>query len=344
MKEIHHIALYRKYRPALFDEVVGQESIVNLLASSIQQNKVSHAYLFCGGRGTGKTTVARIFAKSVGSNDEDIIEIDAASNRGIDEIRELREAVRTAPFSSKYKVYIIDEAHMLTKEAANALLKTLEEPPSHVIFILATTDPQKLPKTISSRCQVITFKEPDNATLSQRITYIAKKEGFSIDTDSAQLIALHGNGSYRDAIGVLEQILNQSEKVIDKDFVETYLGSVDFDTILAVVEGMCKNDAHAIISKLTKAEKAGKNPLVFYNGVVQMLRNGLLARAKQEAMIEGVRDDDKAKIVKLAQDFPLVINTATLLVFLTKYDLVKHADRNAWTALLATLLFSTEEK
>jgi DNA polymerase-3 subunit gamma/tau len=146
-----YVALYRKYRPQSFSDVVGQEQAIELLTSSIKQNKISHAYLFCGGRGTGKTTVARIVAREVGCNDEDIIEIDAASNRGIDEIRELREAVRTAPFSSPYKVYIIDEAHMLTKEAANALLKTLEEPPRHVIFILATTDPEKLPTTIDAK-------------------------------------------------------------------------------------------------------------------------------------------------------------------------------------------------
>ena len=137
-----HVALYRKYRPQSFSDVVGQEKIIGLLESSIKQKKISHAYLFCGGRGTGKTTVARIFARDIGCNPEDIIEIDAASNRGIDEIRELRDAVRTAPFSSPYKVYIVDEAHMLTKEAANALLKTLEEPPSHVCLLYTSPSPR----------------------------------------------------------------------------------------------------------------------------------------------------------------------------------------------------------
>ena len=178
MKE-SHLALYRKYRPATFSDVVGQEQIITLLQNSIKQNKIGHAYLFCGGRGTGKTTVARIFAKDIGCNPEDIIEIDAASNRGIDEIRELREAVRTAPFSSPFKVYIVDEAHMLTKEAANALLKTLEEPPSHVVFILATTDPNKLPQTIVSRCQKINFKQylwcKDEFSLEQLANFFASK-------------------------------------------------------------------------------------------------------------------------------------------------------------------------
>ena len=198
-----HIALYRKYRPQTFDDVVGQEQVVNLLQSTIKQKKISHAYLFCGGRGTGKTTVARIFARDIGCNPEDIIEIDAASNRGIDEIRELREAVRTAPFSSPYKIYIVDEAHMLTKEAANALLKTLEEPPSHVIFILATTDPEKLPSTILSRCQKVTFVSPDVVTLAKRLTHVAGEEGKELDDETAKLIATHGKGSYRDALGVL---------------------------------------------------------------------------------------------------------------------------------------------
>ena len=151
-----HIALYRKYRPVTFEDVVGQEQVVGLLQSSITQKKISHAYLFCGGRGTGKTSIARIFARDIGCNPEDIIEIDAASNRGIDEIRELREAVRTAPFSSPYKVYIVDEAHMLTKEAANALLKTLEEPPESTVMVL-TADTGRVLPTVMSRCQTFNF-------------------------------------------------------------------------------------------------------------------------------------------------------------------------------------------
>lgn len=198
--------------------------MLNFLESSIAQKKVSHAYLFCGGRGTGKTTVARIFARDIGCNPEDIIEIDAASNRGIDEIRELREAVRTSPFSSPYKVYIIDEAHMLTKEAANALLKTLEEPPSHVIFILATTDPEKLPATIVSRCQKLIFKSPGIDTLAKRLLYITKQEAKDMSEESAVFIARHGKGSYRDALGVLEQILTIGSKTIDHKDVLLFLG------------------------------------------------------------------------------------------------------------------------
>lgn len=338
MKNENYIALYRKYRPQTFSDVSGQSDIVSLLTSSIKQNKISHAYLFCGGRGTGKTTVARIFAREIGCNDEDIIEIDAASNRGIDEIRELREAVRTAPFSSEKKVYIIDEAHMLTKEAANALLKTLEEPPSHVIFILATTDPQKLPRTISSRCQVVSFKEPDNTTLTERITYIAKGEGFNLDNESASLISSHGNGSYRDAIGVLEQILNQSGKKVEREFVENYLGKVDFAIVLSLVESICKKEASKIAKIINGLEKEGKNSLNFYNEVLQFMRDGLLVRAGEEKLIEKLNKENIASVVKVATEYPTIINTATLLKLLNNYDLVKNAGINSWTAILAVCL------
>ncbi len=157
---MEHSALYRKYRPEAFSEIIGQEHIVTALSGALKEEKISHAYIFFGGRGTGKTTTARIVAKALGTDPSDLYEIDAASNRGIDNIRELRENVGTLPFNSKYKVYIIDEVHMLTKEAFNALLKTLEEPPSHVVFILCTTELEKVPETIISRCQEFTFRKP----------------------------------------------------------------------------------------------------------------------------------------------------------------------------------------
>jgi DNA polymerase-3 subunit gamma/tau len=170
-----HRALYRKYRPQTFAEVRGQDQVVKVLQGALSQNHIGHAYLFAGGRGTGKTSVARIFARAVGVGDTDLYELDAASNRGIDDVRTLREAVNTLPFSSPYKVYIIDEVHMLTKEAFNALLKTLEEPPAHVIFILATTEMEKLPDTIVSRCEVHQFKQPSRAMLKEQVIDVAKK-------------------------------------------------------------------------------------------------------------------------------------------------------------------------
>lgn len=207
---MHDLALYRKYRPQSFKEVVGQDHIVKVLESSVETNKVSHAYLFVGSRGIGKTSVARIFAKEIGVSPNDLYEIDAASNRGIEDIKELRDGARVLPFDSKYKVYIIDEVHMLSKDAWGALLKTLEEPPKHVIFILATTEVHKVPETIISRCQVFTFRKASDLISKKMILDVAKKEGFELDAGGAELIAILGDGSFRDALGILQKVLNFS--------------------------------------------------------------------------------------------------------------------------------------
>ncbi len=207
---MHDLALYRKYRPKTFKEVVGQDHIVKVLESSVETNKVSHAYLFVGSRGTGKTSVARIFAKEIGVSVNDLYEIDAASNRGIEDIRALRDGARVLPFDSKYKVYIIDEVHMLSKDAWGALLKTLEEPPKHVIFILATTEVHKVPETIVSRCQVFTFRKASDIASKNMILEVAKKEGFELDVGSAELMAILGDGSFRDSLGTLQKVLNFS--------------------------------------------------------------------------------------------------------------------------------------
>lgn len=324
-----YIALYRKYRPQKFGDVVGQEPVVNLLTNTIGQKKISHAYLFSGGRGTGKTTVARIVAREIGCNDEDIIEIDAASNRGIDEIRELREAVRTAPFSSPYKVYIIDEAHMLTKEAANALLKTLEEPPSHVIFILATTDPEKLPHTIVSRCQKVVFKSPTLDTLSAHLTDVAKKEGYTLNTESAELIALHGKGSYRDALGVLEQILAVSDKSVDHERVRTILGTTETAALLHLLEAICKKDAKSLISCVRKL--SALNALRAYDDLVELVRQGLLLRVGEGAA-------ENKELARLAAEYPLVIGSKLVLGLLQKRHLLEVSENHSWIAFEAILL------
>src|SRR3989338_4801302 len=182
------LALYRKYRPNGFAQVVGQEPIIQVLQGSIKQGTVAHAYLFAGSRGTGKTSVARILAKELKTSPRDLYEIDAASSRGIDEIRELREAVRTLPFESKYKIYIIDEVHMLTTPAFNALLKTLEEPPPHVVFILATTEKHKLPETIISRCQTYIFNRPSEVQVEQLLAHVIKEEGYKAEQGSLNFI------------------------------------------------------------------------------------------------------------------------------------------------------------
>lgn len=330
-----YVALYRKYRPQTFSDVVGQEHVVDLLTNAIKQKQISHAYLFCGGRGTGKTTVARIVAREIGCNDEDIIEIDAASNRGIDEIRELREAVRTAPFSSPYKVYIIDEAHMLTKEAANALLKTLEEPPSHVVFILATTDPDKLPQTIVSRCQKVVFKNPDIETLAQRILYIVGQEGEpSISEESARTIAQHGRGSYRDALGILEQIRTSAGKVkqVADETVHRILGVPSEELLIDLLEAVCTKNTSALMQLFKKLETG--SALRAYDRFIELVRQGLLVRVGETTEYE--------KIAQLAKEYPLVIGSKLILELLEKRHLLEVSDAHSWAAFEAILLSSIE--
>lgn len=330
-----HVALYRKYRPQTFSDVIGQEQLVSLLETTIKEKKVSHAYLFCGGRGTGKTTVARIFADLIGCNPEDIIEIDAASNRGIDEIRELREAVRTAPFSSPYKVYIVDEAHMLTKEAANALLKTLEEPPSHVIFILATTDPEKLPPTIVSRCQKIVFKQPSVEVLARHLVAIAEKEGKKLSESSAELIAKHGKGSYRDALGVLEQIIATGGKVITDEDVKQQLGQPEKEQLVTLLESICVKDGKKALEVITGLRWGNATALRAYDEFIELVRNGLLVRVGEKT--------EEGGLAQLAKEHPLVIGSKLVLVLLEKRHLLEVSGAHSWTAFEAILLSVIEE-
>ncbi len=217
-------ALYRKYRSKSLAEIIGQEHITQTLEQALKQGRISHAYLFTGPRGVGKTSIARIWAHEINSlpyTDDsahlDIIEIDAASNRRIDEIRELRDKVYMAPVSAKYKVYIIDEVHMLTREAFNALLKTLEEPPAHVVFILATTDVHKLPDTIISRTQRFTFKPAEKDKVTALLRTIAKSEGLRVNDEALELLAEHGEGSFRDSVSLLDQARNQGSKIEGAD-------------------------------------------------------------------------------------------------------------------------------
>jgi DNA polymerase-3 subunit gamma/tau len=335
MNTEQHLALYRKYRPQTFSDVVGQEQLVTLLESSIKQKKISHAYLFCGGRGTGKTTVARIFARDIGCNPEDIIEIDAASNRGIDEIRELRDAVRTSPFSSPYKVYIVDEAHMLTKEAANALLKTLEEPPSHVIFILATTDPEKLPATIVSRCQKIVFQIPSLTTLAKRLVYVAEGEGKVLGDDAALLISRHGKGSYRDALGVLEQVLTTASKTIVLSDVVAQLGTPDKITLVELLKALCVKDEKEIALALDSLQKKNSSALKTYDEFIDVVRSGLLIRIGEEK-------SDDTELTKLSKEYATVIGSKLILLLLEKRHLLEVSEAHGWSAFLA-IIISTRE-
>lgn len=333
-----HQALYRTYRPKTFKDVIGQDHIVPLLEKAITSNKVSHAYLFCGGRGTGKTSVARILAATLKTDPSDIYEIDAASNRGIDDIRVLRDGVRTMPYDSKYKVYIIDEVHMLTKEAFNALLKTLEEPPAHVIFILATTDPEKVPETILSRCQVYTFKNPSETVLEEVVTRVAKEEGYEIEGGAARLIAILGDGSYRDTFSVLEKaLLVSNDKKIVRSEVEKVTGapkeSLIIDFLAAYVEGDEKKGRELIDTIRTSSI----SPTLFFREVLELARLALLARidtARLSAFEKNYGDMYFGAIKELAKNAKLT--SKTLEVLLVAYQNIKH---NSFPELWLETLF-----
>lgn len=256
-------ALYRKYRSRSLDELVGQEHITNTLSHAIKAGRISHAYLFTGPRGTGKTSVARILAYAINGlpySDTphlDIIEIDAASNRRIDDIRDLREKVYITPVSAKYKVYIIDEVHMLTGESFNALLKTLEEPPKHVVFILATTEVHKLPATIISRTQRFSFRPGTRETIAKHLKNISEKENIHIDDEALDLIAEHSDGGFRDAVSLLDQISNISEKKITAEKVANILGLAPKKSMDLLVQAYIKHDVTGVTTILKELQELG---------------------------------------------------------------------------------------
>jgi len=272
-------ALYRKYRPQTFDQVRGQDELVKALTGAITQDNIGHAYLFSGGRGIGKTTLARIFAREIGTHDRDLIEVDAASNRGIDDIRELREAVHTMPFESPRKVYVIDEVHMLTKEAFNALLKTLEEPPSHVVFILATTEPHKLPDTIISRCQTFSLARPATAILRDMVQDVAQREGRTIDTPAAELVALLADGAFRDAHGILQKILGSIEtKAITAEHVQSVTGTPKSSLLIQFLDSIATGSIDAALSCTHELSTAQGNIRTTLTLLTRIVRGVLIAR------------------------------------------------------------------
>lgn len=271
-------SLYRSYRSKSFDEIIGQDHITTVLKNALKSDSVSHAYLLSGPRGVGKTSTARILAHAVneisyeGENiNLDIIEIDAASNRRIDEVREIRERVYIAPVAGKYKVYIIDEVHMLTKEAFNALLKTLEEPPAHAIFILATTESHKIPETILSRCIKLNFKPIENDALSKHLKNIAKNEKIEITDEAIDVIAVHGRGSFRDAISLLEQVKFTNDK-IDVDDVNMMLGMASEVLIDQIISSISIGDLKGIRDTLQKAYESGASESILTSQIAEKFR------------------------------------------------------------------------
>ena len=325
------LVLYRKYRPKKFSEVIGQKHVVQILQNEIRQDKLAHAYLFAGPRGIGKTTIARILAKTINcekiqtnssfrekaepcnvcsicqeidsGRSFDLIEIDAASNRGINEIRELRERVRFPPTRSKYKVFIIDEVHMLTPEAFNALLKTLEEPPVYVVFILATTEIYKVPETIVSRCQSFNFGKVDSLEIIKRLKEIVKKEGIEVDDGVIQNIVYRSEGCVRDAESLLSQILSFDGKKITLAQAELVLPSTQINYILKLLENLVKNDTRAAIELVGELSENGVDLQQFIKDLIEVLRKILLLQVgldAKEALIE-FDDRTKERLQKLAK-------------------------------------------
>lgn len=306
-------ALYRKYRPQLFEDVVGQKVIIKTLSNSILNNKISHAYLFTGPRGTGKTSIAKIFAKIINCENlngidpcnecvnctqinskqsTDIIEIDAASNNGVDEIRELRDKVNLVPSFGKYKVYIIDEVHMLTTAAFNALLKTLEEPPKHIIFILATTEPHKIPQTILSRCQRFDFKKISVGDIKFRIKKISEIENISIDEDAIQLIAKLSDGGMRDALGLLDQLTSYTNEKISVVDVNDVSGMITVDKINELLLHIINGNLIDSFNLLETYDEDGKNLVKIAEGLIEFLKNSLIYYNSSEYF----KDDELKKM------------------------------------------------
>ena len=289
-------ALYRKYRPNTLDEICGQDTIVKIINNSIKSKKINHAYLFTGPRGTGKTSIAKIFAKMVNceklkngipcgkcescqnTQNNDIIEIDAASNNGIDEIRELRNKVNLVPAHGKYKVYIIDEVHMLTTGAFNALLKTLEEPPEHIIFILATTDPHKIPETILSRCQRFDFKKVANSNIVERLQKIAQKEKIEIEEEALKEIARLADGGMRDSIGMLDQAQAYSSKKITAEDIHEINGTITAQDLKELIDIIIEGNLEKTFQKLDYYNKRGKNFIKLTEEIITFIRNILICK------------------------------------------------------------------
>ncbi len=335
-----YTALYRKWRPLVFEDVVEQSHVVRTLKNTVKADRIGHAYLFCGTRGTGKTSMAKIFARAINCLDPhdgdpcnkceicrgiledtvlDVVEIDAASNNSVDNVREIREEVVYAPSQSRYKVYIIDEVHMLSSGAFNALLKTLEEPPSHVVFILATTDPHKLPATILSRCQRFDFKKITQDSIAERIKYITAQSGLKIDEDAALLIAKLADGAMRDALSILDQCIAVGGSEITHQSVLDIVGIVSDDFIAELVDDIKNADVAALVKDVESLSANGRDILKFASDLVMYFRNLLICKLSDnpgniieyskeyvQRLVEQSKAFDKSRIIGIITELSSV--------------------------------------
>ena len=336
-----YVSLYRRFRPQTFTEVMGQDHVTRTLRNAIAAGRTSHAYLFCGPRGTGKTTVAKVLAKALNCKDGptpnpcdrceacdrirdgrslDVIEIDAASNRGIDEIRDLREKVKFAPVEERYKVYIIDEVHMLTQEAFNALLKTLEEPPGHVVFVLATTEPHKVLPTILSRCQRFDFRRLTVTELSQQVLHVAEVEGIELSEDAVRLIATGAQGAARDALGLLEQCAAYAGGRITYDDAVAALGIAGFRKVAEFCDAVIQGDLAAALTMVRKLIDSGHDPALFLRDVLEHFRNLLVLKACE--VDTSLIDAPEAVLADLRRQAEIVSETQVLQAI----DILSDAD------------------
>ncbi len=339
-------ALYRKWRSQTFETVIGQEHVTLTLRNALRDGRMTHAYLFTGPRGTGKTSTARIVAKALNCLHEDpaqrpcnecaicqaigegrlldLIEIDAASNRGIDEIRDLREKIAFRPNQARYKVYIIDEVHMLTKEAFNALLKTLEEPPEHAIFVLATTEPDRVPETVRSRCQRFDFRRIPTGEIVEHLRHMVQSEGGKAESEALVAIARRSTGSMRDSISLLDQLLSYGDEVLTAARVEAVLGLVSQGAIGTLVDHMAAGDSAGGLALLNQLVSEGIELGQLADQVVAYLRGVLLARISQSADLLDLSQDVRARMAQQAQQ----INTPALLLAVKEWSDARAALRD----------------
>jgi DNA polymerase-3 subunit gamma/tau len=331
-----YLVFARKWRPQKFDQVLAQEHVTVTLRNAIRSGRVGHSYLFTGPRGVGKTTTARILAKALNcetgptpdpcgectacagitrGNYLDVMEIDGASNRGIDEIRELRQKVRYASSGGRYKVYIIDEVHMLTNEAFNALLKILEEPPEQVVFIFATTAPRKVPATILSRCQRFDFRRIPSAVMADYISREAESEGIEIRRRALLMVCRAGGGSMRDALSIMDQLVSYADGPIDAEVVSDLLGLVESDLLESVVSAILRGDAAEALDRVAGAMSRGHDTVELLESLVSYLRNLMLVAAGAPSGLEGLSDAEEEAFQRLAglTDEVVVLNLIRIL-------------------------------